>query len=60
MCYSIKLNIKYFEIDILCVIYKIMKLYNEIIYDIKSISFILFFIFIFGKRNLDRIRITNK
>lgn len=60
MCYSIKLNIKYFEIDILCVIYKIMKLYNEIIYDIKSISFILFFIFIFGERNLDRIRITNK
>lgn len=60
MCYSIKLNIKYFEIDILCVIYKIMKLYNEIIYDIKSISFILFFIFIFGKRNLDKIRITNK
>lgn len=60
MCYSIKLNIKYFEIDILCVIYKIMKLYNEIIYDIKSILFILFFIFIFGERNLDRIRITNK
>lgn len=60
MCYSIKLNIKYFEIDTLCVIYKIMKLYNEIIYDIKSISFILFFIFIFGERNLDRIRITNK